>query len=72
MMCHFPMLVWEDHHRGTWHLHGHSHGHLDDPVYYQRKVLDVGMDAHPEFRPYAMDEIRGIMESRSIQKIDHH
>ena len=72
MMCHFPMLVWENHHRGAWHLHGHSHGHLDDPVFYQRKVIDVGMDAHPEFRPYSFDEIAAIMETRSIQQIDHH
>ena len=72
MMCHFPMLVWEDHHRGSWHLHGHSHGHLDDPVYYQRKVIDVGMDTHPEFRPYSMKELSDIMKTRGIQKVDHH
>ncbi len=71
-MCHFPMLVWEDHHRGVWHLHGHSHGHLDDPVYYQRKVMDVGIDTHPEFRPYSFDEIKTIMDARSVHKIDHH
>ena len=72
MMCHFPMLVWENHHRGAWHLHGHSHGHLDDPVFYQRKVIDVGIDTHPQFRPYSFDEIAAIMETRSIQQIDHH
>ena len=72
VMCHFPMLVWEDHHRGVWHLHGHSHGHLRDPAYYARKVIDVGMDAHPDFRPYRLEEIALIMAEREIVKIDHH
>lgn len=72
VMCHFPMLVWEDHHRGVWHFHGHSHGHLNDQAYYTRKVIDVGIDAHPEFRPYRLDEVTAIMTERSIVTIDHH
>lgn len=72
VLCHFPLLVWEDHHRGVWHLHGHSHGHLINPGYYSRKVLDVGVDAHPAFRPYSLGEIADIMERRTVAKIDHH
>ena len=72
VLCHFPMLVWEDHHRGVWHLHGHSHGNLKQPGYYRRKVIDVGMDAHSEFRPFSFEEIEGIMCQRSIETIDHH
>ena len=72
VLCHFPILVWEDHHRGVWHLHGHSHGNLQQPEYYKRKVLDVGIDAHSEFRPFSFAELEAIMSQRSIISLDHH
>ena len=68
----FSVVGMGDHHRGVWHLHGHSHGHLINPGYYSRKVLDVGVDAHPAFRPYSLGEIADIMERRTVAKIDHH
>lgn len=70
VLCHYPMHVWQNHHRGVWHLHGHTHGHLTDAEFYRRKVLDVGVDTHPEFRPYAFDEIKEVLDSREIVRID--
>ncbi len=72
VMCHFPLLVWEDHHLGVWHLHGHCHGHLLQTEYYQRKVLDIGIDTHADFRPYSFEEIQNRLSNRSIRKMDHH
>lgn len=72
MMCHFPWLVWDKHMHGTIHLHGHSHGSLKNEQFYKRKVMDVGMDAHPEFRPFHIDEIRKIMDEKDIHVLDHH
>lgn len=72
IMSHFPMLVWDKHEKGSIHIHGHCHGNLKDDIYYQRKVIDVGIDAHSEFRPFHLDEILEIASNRSIMNIDHH
>ena len=72
VLCHFPMLIWDGHHNGAWHLHGHSHNNLSAPEYYIRKVKDVGVDAHPEFRPFHIDELQSIMQDRRIVALDHH
>ena len=72
LLCHFPMLVWDKHMHGSIHLHGHSHGSLKNEQFYKRKVMDVGIDAHPEFRPFHIDEIKRIMDKRKIAVVDHH
>lgn len=36
------------------------------------KTMDVGVDTHPEFRPYSIDEIRQIMSTRIPLRVDHH
>lgn len=71
---HYAMRVWNKSHRGNWMLHGHSHGSLPDYELKQNKfkTMDVGIDTHPEFRPYSLAEIAAIMDKREILKIDHH
>ena len=71
-MCHFPMFVWENHLKGAFQLHGHCHGSLVHPEFNQRRVMDVGIDTHPEFRPYHFDEVVEILEKRVISTVDHH
>jgi len=72
MLSHFPMFVWDKHMHGSIHLHGHSHGSLKMPGMNTRKILDVGMDNHPEFRPFHIDEIKKMMAQRGIEEVDHH
>lgn len=36
------------------------------------KTMDVGIDTHPEFRPYHIDEIRKEMINRIPLRVDHH
>lgn len=36
------------------------------------KTMDVGVDTHPEFRPYSLDEIREAMATRIPLRVDHH
>jgi hypothetical protein len=34
--------------------------------------MDVGIDAHKDFKPFHINEILQIMEKREIIKVDHH
>ena len=70
-MCHFPILVWDKHHRGSWHLHGHCHNSLRGDVFYERKVIDVGCNGIDYF-PISYQRVKNIMKERIISKIDHH
>jgi calcineurin-like phosphoesterase family protein len=36
------------------------------------KTMDVGIDTHPEFRPYSFEEIQEIMSKRNIAYVDDH
>lgn len=80
VMQHFPELVWDKHHHGSWMLHGHCHGSLIGPglwdpmdrLYHDRKIMDVGMDAHPDFVPFSFDEVNDHMAARGIAFIDQH
>ena len=84
---HFAQRIWEKSHHGTWCLYGHSHGTLPDysifefysernpPFCFEQhrfKTMDVGVDTHPEFRPYHFDEIAAIMKNRIPLRVDHH
>lgn len=41
-LFHFPIHVWHRQHRGSCHLHGHSHGGYTDG---KGRILDVGLDS---------------------------
>jgi hypothetical protein len=36
------------------------------------RTLDVGIDTHPDFRPYSITEIHEIMEGKFFTKVDGH
>lgn len=72
VLDHFPIHVWNNHFKGAWHLFGHCHGSFPHKELKKRKMMDVGVDTHPEFRPYHFDEIKPIMDGRIVVKIDHH
>lgn len=69
-MSHYAHRTWPSMHKGTLHLYAHSHGSLEHKPY--GRSMDVGIDTHPEFRPYHIDEIRNILNNREIIKVDHH
>ena len=75
MECmHFPILSWNGLAKGRIHLHGHSHLPNERKISFRR--MDVGMDGHPEFRPYNI--IREVVpmlikrERLSEMENDHH
>lgn len=67
-MMHYPMLTWPNAHRGTFHIHGHSHGNLQGP---QSTRMDVGIDATKKIA-ISVDEVVEIMETFRYDFIDHH
>lgn len=68
VLSHFPFSVWHRQHHGAWHLHGHTHGSYQG----QGKILDVGIDSHPDFNIFSFDEVKSFMDSRSVYIADGH
>ena len=66
-MCHYPMLTWPNAHKGVRHLHGHSHGNLDNPTKTTR--LDVGWDC---IGIRTVEEVDAMFEGLIYDKVDHH
>lgn len=40
VLCHYPIAEWNKCHRGSYHLHGHTHGSYQA----EGRILDVGID----------------------------
>lgn len=71
ILSHYAHRVWNGSHKGYWMLYGHSHGML--PEMGKFKTMDVGLDTHPEFRPYSFTELKEIMKDRiALVDVDHH
>jgi len=74
---HYPLQSWKDMKQGSIHLHGHCHFTGEDR-FGKGKKMDIGMDGHPEFRPYNLrTEIFPLMAKREVcseyeTKLDHH
>lgn len=67
VLSHYAFRVWEMQFYGSWHLYGHSHGTLPRRDNFS---MDVGIDTHPEFRPYSYEEIKHLFRTHSIQPED--
>lgn len=74
-LMHYPISSWDGLAKGDMHLHGHCHLPTNKR-FGQGKRMDVGMDGHPEFRPYhIMREVVGLLAKRpNLSEIgqDHH
>ncbi len=69
VQSHYPFRVWRNSQLGSWNLHGHSHGSLEDIGTFQ---IDIGVDTHPNFEPFSYDEICEKMKGRKHIASDHH
>jgi calcineurin-like phosphoesterase family protein len=69
VLCHYAMRVWDQSHRGVWHLFGHSHGTMPDDQY--SLSCDVGVDAW-DFYPVSMEQLNKLMKNKKWKPIDHH
>lgn len=69
ILNHYGMRVWDRSHRGSWQLHGHSHGSLkDDP---NLLSIDVGCMLH-DYKPLEFAQIQKIMSKKQWKAVDHH
>ncbi len=56
VLCHYAMRVWNGSHRGSWALHGHSHGKLAG----SGRSFDVGVDCW-NYYPISYEQVRDTM-----------
>lgn len=69
LLFHFPIAAWDEQGRGSWHLHGHSHGSYEG----KGKILDVGLDGpFKRMGPINLEEIREYMKDRDTYCYDGH
>lgn len=80
ILCHYPFLTWNKSHHGSWDLHGHCHGTLQNPTCpfclkskkeRTARRLDVGVDCW-NYAPISFDEVKKEMEKVEFKPIDHH
>jgi calcineurin-like phosphoesterase family protein len=64
VLCHYPLIEWQNSFHGAYMLHGHSHHQHPESMW---RRMDVGIDAHPEMRPWSLTEIRAKLEPRPFQ-----
>lgn len=67
VLCHYPLAVWDQSHRGSYHLYGHVHDNLQDDGGLRHTVLshnemrnayNVGcMLSYMNYMPKTLDEI---------------
>ena len=74
VLFHYPVTSWDGLNKGHIQLHGHVH--LPTNLRFGKgKKMDVGMDGHPTFGVYDIDDIIRIMDKREIASdmlFDHH
>lgn len=57
ILCHYPIASWEDKVKGSYHLHGHTHGRFKN----SGKSYDVGVDNN-NYLPVSLETILGILK----------
>lgn len=69
IMCHYPMMVWNASHRGSWQLFGHVHGGLSNKGEMNHKPaqMDVGVDTNI-YAPYTYQEIKEKITKQHLKK----
>lgn len=71
ILCHYSMNVWNNSHKGSWHLYGHSH-HTMLPNY-DKKSFDVGIDGPGyNYAPLSYEDVKSIMKNHRSVPVDHH
>jgi calcineurin-like phosphoesterase family protein len=67
VLCHYPIISWNNMPRGAFMLHGHQHL-KGDARFGEGRRMDVGMCGSPEFRPYHIDEVLDLLSGRDSRE----
>ena len=74
-MCHFPLYTWEDMHKGSYMIHGHEHGNINEDNRGIRR-LDVGIDSAYQmfgrYEPFSMEEVHDLLGNMPLAEKGHH
>lgn len=73
VLSHAPYAEWVDCHKGVIHLHGHTHGNIQNLKYQQKyKIMDIGVDARLDdtMALWHIDEVLHKMKNREL--MSHH
>jgi calcineurin-like phosphoesterase family protein len=66
---HYPIASWNHIRHGSFSLFGHCHSNYKDV---KGKSMDVGIDCHPEFKPFSYWEIKELLDKKEQVVVDHH
>lgn len=66
---HYPKLVWNKSHHGSWMVHGHCHNSLPDDPHARR--IDVAVDANYGY-PFNYVDIEAYMSTKDYRPVDYH
>jgi calcineurin-like phosphoesterase family protein len=67
VLCHYPIVSWNNMPKGAFMLHGHQHL-KGDARFGEGRRMDVGMCGSPEFRPYHIDEVLDLLSGRDTRE----
>ena len=63
VLCHYPMLSWQGSNRGSWMLHGHSHGRIPNSGF----RYDVGVDCNA-YAPVSLTTLKSYFAKIEVAK----
>lgn len=69
VLCHFPLMVCNRNHYGSFMLHGHSHGFLRHP--HPMRLLDVGVDPQG-LKPISYEDVHAALSKIEYTPLDQH
>lgn len=69
VMCHYPMIIWNASHRGSWGLFGHVHGGLSNKgeIKHSPLAMDVGVDCH-NYNPISYQQVKEQITKQLLKK----
>ncbi len=63
-ICHYPMISWNQSHRGAWQFFGHHHGSYTPEKIVQ---IDIGVDNF-DYAPVSYQKLKEIITKKAVKK----